>query len=235
MNGEYGRAPRGGVWWAMGQCRGRAVWAVAMLLAAACSGAAEGGGTQDGGDATGGAEVDGDGGPGQGALAWVPFGPADPNTPLPEVRHYHALFERRCEDVLSDEDSSSEDLLRLYRGAAFACLGDWAEAEAALAAVQGMSFDAITACLDRETFRLLDDLVQAHKADPTSAPEVVDAAPGRVACTVTPWITESPSTDSSPTPSPAPTAPDGATPSPAAPTAVPTETAGAVGGAMRHG
>lgn len=106
-------------------------------------------------------------------IAWIlDLGPSAPAGPT-AFEIYKPLQERRCDAVVGVQGFSrlDQDVQRLYRGAASACLaafqnGDrqhlWAEAENAYASMNPSALN----CIDTAAYALLKRLVVAHRTNP---------------------------------------------------------------------
>lgn len=138
--------------------------------------AARSGGTTNAGTTDEGNGTDSATGGGRSVISWIiGLGPSAPSGPS-AFRAYEMLVSGRCSEVGAGFDDGSLDLgaasEALYRGTAAACLaaiegqqGRWSDAEAA--AQTAGSGDG--GCLDRAVRRLLDGLLEAHRADPAAS------------------------------------------------------------------
>jgi len=143
----------------------------------------------------------GSGGRGSVVIAWImdytpgsgSAGGGSPN-PRPPQRGerdaYKALAEGRCADALQITNRLPRPWRPLYRGAARACLAAFANrADLWDAAIRGRdAFDPGVAreCFQKDVYRLLNDLVEAHRQDPTRT--FVRQAAGTVAASTCPRI-----------------------------------------------
>jgi hypothetical protein len=114
-------------------------------------------------------------------VSWVPPGPASFATPFAPASWYGTLYDHGdCQNVvdlaLHDNNGVDDDRIRsLYAGLGEACLavsgaGDshWSSAATYFSQVggEGVAASQPVACLDVAAYRLLDRLLDAHRASP---------------------------------------------------------------------
>jgi hypothetical protein len=122
----------------------------------------------------------GPGGSGSGSsdpgFAWVPFGPADPASPVPgDWPQYNMLAQRRCGDLMQDENGPTDDQLWRALNALCAAVVDgdeeqWRVARTAFDNAGAQHF--ANPCLENATRALLERALTWREANPHGRPEV---------------------------------------------------------------
>ncbi|MFC7380786.1 hypothetical protein [Sphaerisporangium rhizosphaerae] len=110
----------------------------------------------------------------------MPFGPADPQSPLNPVKKYGSLYRHDCASLLGDEESRPS-FFSLFESAAEVCTaltGNAAEHwEAARRKYQdhlgAEPSDSAPPCLVQAVRRFISAALAAHDAEPSTAPPVV--------------------------------------------------------------
>jgi hypothetical protein len=122
-------------------------------------------------------------GPGAGApdgsdtgFAWVPFGPADPTSPIPgDWPQYNLLAEGRCGELMQDENGATDD--QLWRALNALCAtvvdGDQEQWRVVRTAFDNASAQHFAApCLENATRALLKRALAWREAHPHGRPKV---------------------------------------------------------------
>lgn len=110
-----------------------------------------------------------------GGFAWVPFGPADPQSPVPgDWPQYNVLAQHRCGDMMqSDKGATGDQLWRALHALCAAVSGDqaqWKVVQTASSDAQAHHFS--DQCLENAARALLNRALAWRKAHPSSRPTV---------------------------------------------------------------
>jgi hypothetical protein len=114
--------------------------------------------------------------PSDGGFAWVPFGPADPTSPIPgDWPQYNMLAQHHCGDLMQSENGATSDQLWAALNALCAAVvaGDraqWNVARTAFGNASGQHFS--NQCLENAARALLKRALAWHNAYPNSRPAV---------------------------------------------------------------
>ena len=149
---------------------------IVVGVAASCGGGESNSGTDSGGDDAGTGNSGGDD-QSDDDVAWVPFGPNDPDIPTPSWPAYNAFADGNCSalrDYLSGEGSGVGEFGSAMAAVCAAAIegdqGQWEVAEAALAAADPSTL--ANDCLASVVEDLLRRAIEWHNRNPGKTPEV---------------------------------------------------------------
>ena len=110
-----------------------------------------------------------------GGFAWVPFGPADPQSPVPgDWPQYNLLAQHQCGDMMqSDKGSTGDQLWRALHALCAAVSGDQAQWQLVqTASSEAKAHHFTDQCLENAARALLNRALAWHKAHPNGRPTV---------------------------------------------------------------